>query len=310
MLTENKSPNWWPKRSRLGALPIVLLIIFVTLCFCQGGTVTPIAFSIPTEIILSDDEDDDEGYDAPLPPLPIIDDYSSSESSSDEDESIEKKGPIEKAAAKKKIYDAIPADLLAELSGVKYSVVSATNKSQDSICEEASTTEHSLDLTDSHSEHSGNISNRHSYSEPLASDDTGSSEPKEDKTDSLSRKRSSTTLSASMDSICSDTDEKSRSRSLTSVSSKVLGPKTKRRKLVPAEAEQHFLQDPTAMHSGILYQKRRLGVWSKRYCKIINSRFKCYRWEIMFFIYIYISVACEYSRFSLLASTRLFRFVG
>ena len=59
MLTENRSPNWGPKRSRLGALPIVLLLIFVILCFCQGGNVTPIAFSIPTEIILSDDEDDD-----------------------------------------------------------------------------------------------------------------------------------------------------------------------------------------------------------------------------------------------------------
>ena len=227
-----------------------------------------------------DEEEEDEGYDAPLPPLPIIDDYSSSESSSDEDESMEKRGPAEKAAAKKKIYDAIPADLLAELTGVKCSVVSDTNKSQDSFCEGTSANEQSLDLTDSHSEHSGNISNRHSYSEPLASDETGSSEPKEEKTDSLSRKRTSTALSLSMDSICSDTED-TRSQSLTSetsISSKGLGPKVKRRKkLVPAEAELQFLQDPTAMHSGILYQKRRLGVWSKRYCKIIDSRFKCYR---------------------------------
>lgn len=236
------------------------------------------AHSTPTP--MESDDEEDQGYDVPLPPLPIIDDYSSSESSSDEDDSIEGKGPSEKAAAKKKIYDAIPADLLAELTAAKHTVFTAANKSQDSICEEGSINDRSLDLADSHSEHSGNISNRHSYSEPLASDDTGSSEPKEEKTDSLSRKRTSTVLSVSMDSVCSDTEEM-RSRSLTSetsIASKGSGPKVKRRrKLVPAEAELQFLQDPSAMHSGILYQKRRLGVWSKRYCKIIDSRFKCYR---------------------------------
>lgn len=243
--------------------------------FSQSGT--PVAHSTPVPV--ESDDDEDEGYDAPLPPLPIIDDYSSSESSSDEDESIEKKSPSEKAAAKKKIYDAIPADLLAELTAVKRSVVSVTNKSQDSICEEGSTNNQSLNFTDSHSEHSGNVSNRHSYIEHLASDDTGSSASKEEKSESLSRKRTSTVLSVSMDSVCSDSEE-TRSRSLTSetsITSKGLGPKVKRRrKLVPAEAELQFLQDPTAMHSGILYQKRRL-VWSKRYCKIIDSRFKCYR---------------------------------
>ena len=230
------------------------------------------------------EDEKDEGYNAPLPPLPIIDDYSSSESSSDEDESVEKKGPSKTAVSKEKIddIDGIPVDLLAELSAVKHSVASRTNKSQDSICEDGSTNDHSLDFTDSHSEHSGNISNRHSYSEPLASDDTGSSDlPKDDKTDT-SRKRTSTVLSqsVSMDSVCSDTEE-TRSRSLTSetnVTTKSLSPKIKRRrKLVPAEAELQFLQDPAAMHSGILYQKRRLGVWSKRYCKIIDSKFKCYR---------------------------------
>lgn len=232
---------------------------------------------------MESEDEEDEGYDAPLPPLPIMDDYSSSESSSDEDESIEKKGLSETAVTKKKIDDSIPADLLAELSAVKHSVASRTNKSQDSICEDGSTNDHSLDFTDSHSEHSGNISNRHSYSEPLASDDTGSSDlPKDDKADTFSRKRTSTVLSqsVSMDSVCSDTEE-TRSRSLTSetnVTTKDLGPKVKRRrKLVPAEAELQFLQDPAAMHSGILYQKRRLGVWSKRYCKIIDSKFKCYR---------------------------------
>lgn len=232
---------------------------------------------------MESEDEEDEGYDAPLPPLPIIDDYSSSESSSDEDESIEKKGLSETAVTKKKIDDSIPADLLAELSAVKHSVASRTNKSQDSIYEDGSTNDHLLDFTDSHSEHSGNISNRHSYSEPLASDDTGSSDlPKDDKADTFSRKRTSTVLSqsVSMDSVCSDTEE-TRSHSLTSetnVTTKDLGPKVKRRrKLVPAEAELQFLQDPAAMHSGILYQKRRLGVWSKRYCKIIDSKFKCYR---------------------------------
>ena len=232
---------------------------------------------------MESEDDEDQGYDAPLPPLPIIDDYSSSDSSSDEDESVEKKEPSETVTRKNKIDDVIPADLLAELSAVKHSVASRTNKSQDSICEDASTNDHLLDFTDSHSEHSGNISNRHSYSEPLASDDTGSSDlPKDDKTETSSRKRTSTVLSVSMDSVCSDTEE-TRSRSLTGTSesnltTKGLSPKVKRRrKLVPAEAELQFLQDPAAMHSGILYQKRRLGVWSKRYCKIIDSKFKCYR---------------------------------
>lgn len=230
---------------------------------------------------MGSDDEEDQGYDAPLPPLPIIDDYSSSESSSDEDESIEKKEPSEKTLVKKKVDDAIPADLLAELTAGKCSVASYANQSQDSVCEDGSTNEHSLDLTDSHSEHSGNRSNRHSYSEPLASDDAGSSEPKAEKAGSLTRKRTSTVLSAaSMDSVCSDSEQKRRpsQSSETSVSSKGLAPKVKRRrKLVPAEAERQFLQDPAAMHSGILHQKRRLGVWSKRYCKIIDSRFLCYR---------------------------------
>lgn len=223
-------------------------------------------------------EEEDEGYDAPLPPIPIDDD-SSSESSSDEDESVENKESSKKAKEKKKIYDAIPPDLLAELSARQYKG-SETNKSQDSICEDGSTNDHSLDFTDSHSEHSGNISNRHSYIEPIASDDTWSSELKEEKSDSLSRKRTSTVLSVSMESVCSDTEgtKTTSVTSETSVTNKGLGPKVKRRrKLVPAEAELQFLQDPIAMHSGILYQKRRLGVWSKRYCKIIDSRFKCYR---------------------------------
>ena len=226
-------------------------------------------------------EEEDEGYDAPLPPLPIDDD-SSSESSSDEDESMEKKETAEKAAVKKKIYDEIPPDLLAELTAGQHKGGNETTKSQDSICGEGSTNDQSLEFTDSHSEHSGNISNRHSYIEPIASDDTGSSEPKEEKMESVSRKRTSTVLSISMESVCSDTEDAtcrtSSVTSETSVTSKGLGPKVKRRrKLVPAEAELQFLQDPAAMHSGILYQKRRLGVWSKRYCKIIDSRFKCYR---------------------------------
>ncbi|KAK2557334.1 Actin filament-associated protein 1 [Acropora cervicornis] len=234
-----------------------------------------------TFILMESDDDEDQGYDVPLPPLPIIDDYSSSESSSDEDESIERKEPCEKTLVKKKIDDAVPADLLAELTAGKSSVASYANQSQDSVCEDVSTNEHSLDFTDSHSEHSGNISNRHSYSEPLASDDTGSSEPKAEKTGSLTRKRTSTVLSAaSMDSVCSDNEQIRRpsQSSEASVSYKGLAPKVKRRrKLVPAEAEHQFLQDPDAMHSGILHQKRRLGVWSKRYCKIIESRFLCYR---------------------------------
>ncbi|KAJ7379636.1 hypothetical protein OS493_014032 [Desmophyllum pertusum] len=234
---------------------------------------TPLTHSTAATTESKEDEED-EGYDAPLPPIPVDDD-SSSESSSDEDESAESS----KKAEKKKIYDAIPPDLLAELSAVQHKGGSGTNKSQDSICEEGSTNDHSLDFTDSHSEHSGNISNRHSYIEPIASDDNVTSEPKEDKTDSLSRKRTSTVLSVSMESMCSDTED-TRTSSVTSeasVTSKGLGPKVKRRrKLVPAEAELQFLQDPSAMHSGILYQKRTL-VWSKRYCKIIDSRFKCYR---------------------------------
>lgn len=228
----------------------------------------------------SKEEEEDEGYDAPLPPLPM-DDESSSESSSDEDESTEKKKSA-KAAAKKKIYDQIPPDLLAELTAGQHKGGKETNKSQDSICDGGSTNDQSLDFTDSHSEHSGNISNRHSYIEPIPSDDTASSEPKEEKMETGSRKRTSTVLSISMESVCSDTEDTtcrtSSVTSETSVSSKGLGPKVKRRrKLVPAEAELQFLQDPSAMHSGILYQKRRLGVWSKRYCKIIDSRFKCYR---------------------------------
>ncbi|PFX26118.1 uncharacterized protein LOC111329382 isoform X1 [Stylophora pistillata] len=223
-------------------------------------------------------EEEDEGYDAPLPPIPTGYD-SSSESSSDEDESVESKGSSKKAEEKKKIYDAIPPDLLAELSAGQRKR-SETNKSQDSMCEDGSTNDHSMDFTDSHSEHSGNISNRHSYIEPTACDDAVSSEPKEEKTESYSRKRTSTVLSASMESIGSDTEE-TRTVSVmsqTTETSKGLGPKVKRRrKLVPAEAEQKFLRDPDAMHSGILHQKRRLGVWSKRYCKIIDGRFKCYR---------------------------------
>ncbi|XP_078372676.1 uncharacterized protein LOC144656322 isoform X2 [Oculina patagonica] len=239
---------------------------------------TPSAHSTPATTESKGEED--EGYDAPLPPLPIDDDDSSSESSSDENESMEKKE--EKAAAKKKIYDQIPPDLLAELTAGQHKGGKETNKSQDSICGDGSTNDQSLDFTDSHSEHSGNISNRHSYIEPIASDDTGSSEPKEENIESGSRKRTSTVLSISMESVCSDTEDPTcRTTSVTSetsVTSKGLGPKVKRRrKLVPAEAELQFLQDPTAMHSGILYQKRRLGVWSKRYCKIIDSRFKCYR---------------------------------
>lgn len=239
-----------------------------------------IPFLHSSPLRLESDDEDDQGYDAPLPSLPIMDDYSSSDSSSDEDESMEKKEPLEKGLAGKKIYDAIPADLLAELTAGKHRVATFTNQSQDSICEDSSANDRSLDFTDSHSEHSGNISNRHSYSEPLASDDTGSSEPKVEKTGSLTRKRTSTVLSASMDSVCSDTDETRRPSvsSEASVNSKGLAPKVKRRrKLVPAEAELQFLQDPAAMHSGILYQKRKLGVWSKRYCKIMESSFKCYR---------------------------------
>lgn len=224
-------------------------------------------------------EDEGEGYDAPLPPIPIGDD-SSSESSSDEEESAESKGSSKKAEEKKKIYDAIPPDLLAELSAGQRKR-SETNKSQDSICEDGSTNDHSMDFTDSHSEHSGNISNRHSYIEPIACDDVVSSEPKEEETtETYSRKRTSTVLSASMESIGSDAEETTTVSvmSQTTETNKGLGPKVKRRrKLVPAEAEQKFLQDPDAMHSGILYQKRRLGVWSKRYCKIIDNRFKCYR---------------------------------
>ena len=238
----------------------------------------PSAHSTPVTKESKDEED--EGYDAPLPPLPIDDDDSSSESSSDEDESMEKKVSDENAAVKKKIYDEIPPDLLAELAAGQHKGGNETNKSQDSICDEGSTNDQSLDFTDSHSEHSGNISNRHSYIEPLASDDTVSSEPKEDNIENMSRKRTSTVLSISTESVCSDTEHPRTSSvtSDTSVTSKGLGPKVKRRrKLVPAEAELQFLQDPSAMHSGILYQKRRLGVWSKRYCKILDSRFKCYR---------------------------------
>lgn len=236
----------------------------------------PSAHSTPVTTESKDEED--EGYDAPLPPLPIDDD-SSSESSSDEEESMEKKESVKKAAAKKKIYDEIPPDLLAELTAGQQGG-NETNKSQDSICDEGSTNDQSLDFTDSHSEHSGNISNRHSYIEPIASDDTVSSEPKEENVENVSRKRTSTVLSISMESVCSDTEHPRTSSvtSDTSVTSTALGPKVKRRrKLVPAEGELQFLQDPSAMHSGILYQKRRLGVWSKRYCKIIDSRFKCYR---------------------------------
>ena len=238
----------------------------------------PSAHSTP--VTTEPKEEKDEGYNAPLPPLPIDNDDSSSESSSDEDESVEKKESVEKAAVKKKIYDQIPPDLLAELTAGQHKETSETNKSQDSICDEGSTNDQSLDFTDSHSEHSGNISNRHSYIEPMASDDTVSSEPKEENMENVSRKRTSTVLSISMESVCSDT-EHTRTSSVTSdtsLTSKGLRPKVKRRKkLVPAEAELQFLQDPSAMHSGILYQKRRLGVWSKRYCKIIDSRFKCYR---------------------------------
>ena len=214
-------------------------------------------------------------YDAPLPPLPNEADDSSSESSSDEDESVEKKEDLTNKG-KKKIYDKIPSDLLAELLAEQQKGTNETSKSQDSVCDGGSANDQLHDFVDSNSEHSGNVSNRHSYTEALASDDTGSSEPRDEKSEILPRKRTSTVLSnISLESVCSDIEC---AQSHTTASEQSGFKVKRRRRLIPPDAELQFLQDPGAMHSGILYKKRRLGVWSKRYCKIVANRFKCYRY--------------------------------
>ena len=221
-------------------------------------------------------------YDAPLPPIPtdtVDGDSSSSESSSDEDED-------EKGDEQSGKY--LSRNLNSELRKRKH-LDEKMDLSQNQQTELQESKRDSF--YDTQSEHSGGCaSNWQSCSEPLASDDTGSSDQRlldvppgpVTRSDSISsRKRTSTVLSTvSVDSLGSDMDlatapESSPDKKVNKI---VQAPKgKKRRKLTSAESLKQFLQDASAAHSGKLYQKRRLAVWTKRYCKIIDNRLKCYR---------------------------------
>jgi hypothetical protein len=42
--------------------------------------------------------------------------------------------------------------------------------------------------------------------------------------------------------------------------------------------EVEFLRDLSATYCGILYQRRMLAVWQKRFCKIKDQSFLCFRY--------------------------------
>ncbi|XP_020908030.1 uncharacterized protein LOC110246067 [Exaiptasia diaphana] len=123
------------------------------------------------------------------------------------------------------------------------------------------------DGTDSPSDQSNHCL---SFSESFVSDEA--------KCEKVVRKRSSKALSnASLDSGGSGSEITAKQQ-YTRKSSISNGPRTKRRrKQTSAESEAKFLQDPLAIHSGVLFQKRPLGVWSKRYCKLMHKQILCYR---------------------------------
>ena len=91
-------------------------------------------------------------------------------------------------------------------------------------------------------------------------------------------KRSSALLSTTS---LSSSDADIASSSYTSPPDSMVFPdekESKRKKDDFGENELRFLQDPLAAHSGILLQKRMLGVWIKRFCKILDNRLKCFRY--------------------------------
>ena len=91
------------------------------------------------------------------------------------------------------------------------------------------------------------------------------------------RKRASTALSTG--SVDSDTETSKTERNASFP--KPLAPKIKRRRKQPPirETRLKFFQDSAASYCGVLYQRRNQNVWSKRYCKIVETRLRGFRYD-------------------------------
>ncbi|XP_031563584.1 uncharacterized protein LOC116299089 isoform X2 [Actinia tenebrosa] len=241
-------------RSSTYEVPLELLPEMMSSYGHQLSTSTPTSTCPDTEKL--------EPYNPPLPPVPINSD-SSSESSSEDEEDYEDGRARNKPSKGRKTSRANVLDKDIKITDSK----AEGDENRRSFHDDS----HG---TDSPSDQS---INRLSFGEAIASDEA--SEPRGERTGSIQRKRSSTVLSSvSVESTGSYLDLAQKEQHPPRKSTLTTGPRMKRRrKQTAADTESKFLQDPNAFHSGILFQKRPLGVWSKRYCKLIADKLMCYR---------------------------------